>query len=420
MEQEHDHFKAGLFVIAGIVLAILIIFTLADLNRLFEQQQMIQVYYPLDEGLQGLKEGAIVTLGDQPIGSVTLIEDKIEESEDGALRVVGKMITASIPERYDIFRNAIIELKAPLIGSGTWLNIRSVGEESPYTESTPITGRIAGSTQVQELIRETGIGSEQRQQIGNIIANVEAVTAVLRDDLPAITQTANQMMSNANTAANDLKETAIKLRHVTDHIEQRSADWVNRIDRMTLSAEQALASAQNLVQDKDAALRQSVDNVYQVTQTLRDKTVVQITGALDQAIVAIENFRQTSDHLKTFVVGQRPILELALANAKLTTDQLKLAAIEIRRQPWRLLYQPDDEEVHADNLYDAARSFALAASTLQATAQSLQTLSGDQTVNPQQVKNTLDYLESVFTKFEDAEAVFWDALKNTSTKPHPR
>ena len=102
------------------------------------------MYYPLEEGLQGLKEGAVVTLGDQPIGSVTLIEDKIVESEDGALRVVGKMITTSIPKRYDIFHNAIIELKAPLIGSGTWLNIRRVGEGSQYTGSTPITGRIAG------------------------------------------------------------------------------------------------------------------------------------------------------------------------------------------------------------------------------------------------------------------------------------
>jgi len=420
MEQERDHFKAGLFVVAGIVLTILVIFTLTDLDRLFEQQQTIKVYYSLDEGLQGLKEGAVVTLGDQPIGSITLIEDEIEESEDGALRVVGKMITASIPKRYVIFRNAIIELKAPFIGSGTSLNIRSVGEKILYTESTPITGQIAGSTQVQELIRETGIGSEQRQQIGNIIANIEALTAVLRDDIPAITKTANQMMSNANTAANDLKETAIKLRHVTDHIEQRSTDWVHRIDQMTLSAQQTLATTHNLVRDKDATLRQSIDNVYQVTQAFKDKTVVQITSALDQAIAAIENFKQTSDHLKAFVVGQRPILERAMANAKLTTDQLKLATIEIRRQPWRLLYQPDDEEIHTDNLYDAARSFALAASTLQATAQSLQALSGDQTMNPQQVKNTLDYLESVFTKFEDAEAVFWDALKNTSAKPHPR
>ena len=420
MEQERDHFKAGLFVIAGIVLTILVIFTLTDLNKLFEQQQTIKVYYPLDEGLQGLKEGAVVTLGDQPIGSITLIEDKIEESKNGNLRVVGKMITASIPKRYIIFQNAIIELKAPLIGSGTSLNIRSVGEKTPYTENIPITGQIAGSIQVQELIRETGIGNEQRQQIGNIIANIEALSAILRNDIPVITNTAKQMMSNANTVTNDLKETAIKLRHVSDHIEQHSGDWVDRIDQMTLSAQQTLATTHNLVRDKDVTLRQSVDNVHHVTQAFKDKTVVQITDALDRAIAAIENFRQTSDHLKGFVVGQRPILERAMANAKLTTDQLKLATIEIRRQPWRLLYQPDDEEIHTDNLYDAARSFALAASTLQATAESLQTLSGDQTMNQQQVKNTLDYLESVFTKFEDAEALFWDALQNTSTKPPPR
>lgn len=419
MKQERDHFKAGLFVIAGIALAILVIFTLADLDRLFEQQQTIRVYYPLDDGLQGLKSGATVTLGDQPVGNVTLIENKIDQGENGTLRVVGKMVTASIPKRYNIFRNAIIELKAPLIGSGTWLNIRSVGEGDLYTGDTPINGQIAGSAQVQELIKETGIGTEQRQQIGQIIANIEAVTEVLREDIPTITDSAKQMMANANTVANDLKEAASKLRYVSTEIERRSTDWLDRLDRISISADQALTTASNLVRDKDAALRQSVDNVHQVTQAFKDKTVVQITDALDRAIVAIENFKQTSDNLKAFVVGQRPVLERAMANAKLTTDQLKLAAIEVRRQPWRLLYEPDDHEIHTDNLYDAARSFALAASILQSTSQSLQALSANQTINQQQVKNSLDYLESVFTKFEAAEAVFWDALKKTSTRSSP-
>jgi hypothetical protein len=52
--------------------------------------------------------------------------------------------------------------------------------------------------------------------------------------------------------------------------------------------------------------------------------------------------------------------------------QLKLAAVEVRHSPWKLLYQPKPGEVAHENLYGAARSFATATEDLRAASASLQ------------------------------------------------
>ena len=110
------------------------VFVLADLGRYLEKKQTVKVYFRLVDGLQGLKKGAAVTLGDQLIGAVISIQDRIKADQQGSMRVVGKEVDAQIPKRYDIYQNAVIELKAPLIGSGTSLNIRSVGQGDRYDD----------------------------------------------------------------------------------------------------------------------------------------------------------------------------------------------------------------------------------------------------------------------------------------------
>ena len=155
-----------------------------------------------------------------------------------------------------------------------------------------------------------------------------------------------------------------------------------------------------------------MDQVHDVTKSLRDRTIHQIDEVMLKANAALGNFKMTSSRIKSFVAGHRPVMERALANAQLTTDQLKLAAIEVRRSPWRLLYKPGDDELETDNLYDAARSFAQAAGALDATVMSLQAIIADPSGDNEQIQEMLDHLEALFTKFEQTERVFWDSLKS--------
>lgn len=415
MNRERENLKAGLFVTGGVILVMAVVFVLADFNRFLEQKQTVKVYFQLMDGLQGLKTGASVTLGDQSIGDVVAIQDKIEADQQGAMHVVGKVVEARIPKRYDLYQNALIELKAPLIGSGTALNIRSVGQGERYTADQTLVGSIAGTPQVQELVREAGIQEQQRQQIRNVIASFDAIATTLRQEVPQMTQAVQALLADAQVAAYNLKQVVADAQTVVGGAKDRYTLWLDRIDRLTDSADQSFAAIHDLVRDKEKSLRVAIDNLHHVTEVAKEKTMVQVAQTLDKASEALANLKLTTQQLQTFVVGQRPVLERTLANTRLASDQLKLAAIEVRRSPWRLLYEPDDKELDTDNLYDAARSFALAAGVLDSTTQSLQALAVEGAVADQeQFRKMLDHLEAVFAKFQNTETVFWDAIAKHS------
>src|SRR5262245_10016886 len=102
MAQKRDNVKAGLFVFVGIVLALVVVFVLSYFESLLEKRKPIEVSFALSDGLLGLKKGASITLGDQPIGEVSGIRDTLDANG----RVTGKVVTASIPSKYNIYEDA--------------------------------------------------------------------------------------------------------------------------------------------------------------------------------------------------------------------------------------------------------------------------------------------------------------------------
>ena len=54
-------------------------------------------------------------------------------------------VVASVPRRYRLHQDAVFELEAPMIGSGTKLNIRDVGRGEPYDPTMSIDGSVAAS-----------------------------------------------------------------------------------------------------------------------------------------------------------------------------------------------------------------------------------------------------------------------------------
>lgn len=416
MAQERENIWAGLFVLLGIALALVVVFTLADFDRLFAKQQTIKVSYRVADGLMGLKEGATVTIGDQPIGEVTAINDAPADAEG---RVVEQIVAFTIPQRYKIFKDAVVELNAPPLGSGTKLNIKSVGSKIAY-DGQPLEGKQAGSPLTRNLARDAGIGDRQREQIGQIIDNVTNITTELRGNLPRIMSSiqtaldkAQPVVEGASGAVADLQTALHDAKELVAEVRKRSELWMNNIDTITNKGGSSLTRVDKLLEDKDPDIRKAVDNVRDITQQAKDKTMVQVTELLDRTNVSVENVKKSTEELRAFVTGQRPVLERLMANLQLSSDQLKLATIEIRRSPWRLLYTPEEKELETDNLYDAARSFALAAGTLDAATQSLQSVVQKNPENKEKIEKMVEHLEALFKRFDEAETEFWKQLKRS-------
>jgi len=484
MNPQRDNVKAGLFLLVGLALAVTAVIVLSDFSGMFARYQNVRVYYALSDGLQGLKPGARVTLGGQPVGEVAEITDYAAQGGDG--RIVGAVITIEMPARIKLYWNARIELEKPPLGSNTTMNIASVGAGKPYdpeavialtelVEHYPhlqpqpsdnemvkqqrieeagrqlallppgtIPGRIAGSALTEGFARDIGIADRQRQEIQDIIKNTQVITsdfrnfsaalgkrgetfassfdniadltAGLRKDVPPIMASAQQtvdkvggVVDDARAAVADLRKAAEDVRVVIAQTRQHSEIWLAHIDAVAKNADEAVAQLHALIKDKDPVVRAALDNLAAVAKTASEKTMKQVEEALNSGSQAMKNLEKGTAGLRMFIDEQRPVLARAFANAGLTTAQLKLAAIEIRRSPWRLLYEPGDKELETDSLYDAARSFALAASTLDSAAQGLRAVAQDPQ-NKEQVKPMLDHLEALFGKYKLAEEKFWKAL----------
>jgi ABC-type transporter Mla subunit MlaD len=92
--------------------------------------------------------------------------------------------------------------------------------------------------------------------------------------------------------------------------------------------------------------------------------------------------QQAIADVDALLAEQRPNIRKAMANMRLTSDQLKLASIEVRSQPWRLLHEPDTKELATQVLYDATRSYAAAASDVRAASEALSQVSLAQRAGP--------------------------------------
>ena len=145
------------------------------------------------------------------------------------------------------------------------------------------------------------------------------------------------------------------------------------------------------------------------SQTLEKVDALLQTGGegLTQAVAAIERM-QTDYEAWSVDLGD------VLGNASLASQQLKLATIEIRRSPWKLLYRPTPDELEHELLYEAARSFAVAAADLKAASESTQRmldrhgerLSGDEELLDRVRSNLLEPLD----RYESAQQRLFDVL----------
>jgi ABC-type transporter Mla subunit MlaD len=417
MSRDRNNLKAGLFVVLGMALLLVVIFTLADFSRYFIQLQTAETQFSIADGLNGLKVGAEVTIADVTAGAVTAIDDILE----GGV-IVGKKVAFTIPARYKLHENARIELNTPPLGSGTKLNIASFGFDTGQPGfkgagwhyepgDPPIPGGIAPSQLADDFVKKLGIEDQQRRQIQNIIANVEKLSAALAADVPALTESLRKQTPDILAKVND----------IVSQVHTHSPAWWKNVDGLLAGGDKAVASLNAILEENRPVLASALKhadvtlaNAEEISSNVRQQTLAKINTALDTANKAVEDVYDMTGNLKSLVAAQRPVLERAIANARLVSDQLKLAAIEIRRSPWRLMYSPTNQELESDNIYDAARSFATAADALNSTADSLQAVldrygSRVQADDPN-FKLMLDALRQTFEKFAQAEKQFFNAL----------
>jgi len=422
--QHRSDLRSGLFIVISFGLMVGIIVGIKGLATLFEPGQTRRITFSLVDNLAGLRVGDEVRVGGFKVGTIKDIDVTNARSSDpkNPPQIV---VTFMMPKKYSVRTDAKVGIDGTLTGQ-SWVNFQSLGSpgapELAPDQSLPglpsPMGQIfaTAATMLPEV--QAAVGDLRRQTLPRVNSLLDDVK---RDTVPRV-----------NTAVDKFAQTADSFKNTGNEATALVKDFRGPVIQKYHQVADALIEAMhkfgNLFGDITGDTRTSIANIAAVTTSFKDKvppilekldaTLGKATGTMDQVNSAMKdiqatvaNTRDFTGSLKNVLSGNRGKLEGMIASLKTTSDNLKNASAEIRRSPWRLLYQPKEGELENLAIYDAARQFAEGANDLNDAAGALRDALKDKDLPQDQLQKLLDRVDQSFNNFNHVEQKLWTSVK---------
>ncbi len=410
--ETRQNLTAGAFVISGVVLAVATLVIIQQLT--LTPQATYRVRFTVEEGVGGISAGSAVQVGGLPRGTVTAV---IPVFDDGRLVAIEAGIEIDRTIRFS--SDATVLRMSPLLGTVGFLNFTNLGggpgsaviEPGGTIDASPSPGMLA-----------TIVGGENAADVGDVISNVQRLSVLLGDEVP---RDYNEFV----------RPSLADVRTVVGDVAQRWPTWSGEISTTLANAVQASAALVAGIDDARSLVdkaREPIDGVAQLVRTnapnvesilaeaknvseqadilvknLNEEAMPRLLGVLGSAQSALDDVEAMLGSLRPEVARQIPQIRTMLTDLREASSELKLSMIEIRRNPWRLLYQPTSEVVAHENLYDAARTFTIAAADLKVAGESLQqVLASDPQAladDPELARAIREDLGDQLRRYEDAQ-----------------
>lgn len=422
MKSASNNFLAGLFTIAGIVGFVFIVLTLSGMSAFTTSRTRYVVRFTLTDGARGLKNGSDVSVGGQSVGQVKKVTFAVNEQTGAA---EGVDVHIAVDSSIALFKDATVYQIKPLLGDVSVMDIPSVG--------TPAAGKMAAGELIKgqiappSFLTQAGYGDEQRNQLQQILSR----GAEISTDIKKITGTVSTQIEPTMKTVTD---TATDVRQVAADVKTRVNEWSPRIDTTLKNIEQFsadlsasrrlldeglekakvfISDIQSVVRDNRPRIDNTIKNVDELTTKANTELYQQVQVTLGDAQKGLKEFSQAGQRVNALMAEQTPEIRLSIANARLASDQLKLLMTEVRRNPWRLLYQPGKKELERELMYDAARSYAEAVSELRGASASLESITaaaeregGGSGITREHLAEIQKTMQDSFAKYKQAEDKF--------------
>ncbi|MGN6625806.1 MAG: MlaD family protein [Tepidisphaeraceae bacterium] len=374
MATDQNAFKAGLFILASVGLGAGILVAIRGTGSWFEPMRDVRAAFTLDQNLGGLKAGDPARVGGLDQGRV--------KSIDFIPGVQGKPphfeVHFSLPEKYDLRTDAVVQVEQGLTGTAD-LNISDFGKGEKWQNAAPLAGK---PSQFSALL---ALGSEG----GGLIADLRGKIGPAYEKYANIADRAGDFLGQAkaavakvDTAVGDTRDriapTLDNLKVASATLRERLPDSIDRANRLLNEASDTLGDVRHAMKDVQAAATNTKDATAEARSLLiRNHTKV------DNIVDSLRN----------------------------TSINLEGTSEEVRRSPWRLLYQPNKDELNNLNLYDSARLFARAAGELNDAAGAVRDAARDPAVDQKQLQAVLSDLQRTFAKYREVEDTLWRDVK---------
>lgn len=412
---------AGVFIVASLVLAVVMAFTLASISGLGPTTPY-KVRFSVQDGAVGLKKGSDVQLGGQLVGKVTKVELAKAPGPDGTMNPEGIDVSVELLKDLVLYKDAKFSLERPLLGSLTTINIWSVGDASGKAGRLEPGQTIKGGLAPPSFLAQAGIGPDVINKIPEMISdardtlhNFKELTETNRPKIDETVENIRQVSAEVRGKAGDWTKAGDRIVANAENFSQRLGPWMDKADGAVADAKAFSEGLDKALSDNRPKIDQIIGNAAEVTERFKTQTMDRVDAAVAAGKDALEEFRTLAMNVGGLVTEEKPNIEKMLANARLATDQLKLAMVEIRAQPWRLLYRPSKKETEQELLYDSARAYATAVSDLRATSESLSAVleaahSGASPEQAKEIEALRTRLREKFQKYDQVERDLLDRM----------
>ena len=296
MQLQRNEVLTGLLVVA--TLAVLTgILVLLGAPGLFRPLTTYKIYF---DNAAGIKLGAPVLLAGRKIGQVAKLYSPVSKEESERALEVGRSLRAAEPNpapekppRYEVRIDVQVDRSAQLYrdSKARMITLGLLGEVAiDFTEGTEASGR-ANSGEI--------FAGERVPDFGEAIARMLDIIA------PVATE--------ATATFKQLELTAENLSHITDE---------NSELNLALTQFKTFGEHLNQLTSPESALSLSLTNLKQLTSDLTKN---------DNIAVTLQNFRTSSEKLKSTLSSLGPSLQASAENVKEATATLK-------SEPWRLVW----------------------------------------------------------------------------------
>jgi len=392
--KKHNELAAGIFVILALVVLVGVVIWLGGSGILRPARQKAVFYVNERAGSLGLATGGFVKIGDDQVGKIANI--RFDPAGARTLYVV-----EIERDDFTVHADGKARVAAGLVGGAELVILSRGTEDKPLAdEANPI--EIAGGLD---------------QTMSDLSSAVSKLNEVIQAELQAGNEGAilfkvHEVLDSLRSATASVADIATRIRAETD---KESDEALLRKIHLTMD------NLKDMTDDAKPKVGDALTDVREVTRKMRqytEKDVADVLAKLREANTNIlkitTDFSTVSGQAKQLVMMHRDNIDEMIDNMVHVSTNLKAASKEIRRNPWRLLYKPEEKEIDSANIRAAARSFAEGAAQLD---QALAKMTGLAKAQPEGIASddpTLqkirEQLEQTFENFSKAEAALWKEL----------
>ena len=426
--QRENNVKAGIFVLIALAVGITVIFILGDLwNKFFgPPANTYHVSFTVVDGVGYLGTGSVVRVGGIDVGFVESVTLDTEQNP-----IEGVDVVFTVPSDVALYSNATVSVVSGLISSESAISISSVGWDEAV-RPTGVSGQAGTRLANGDSLIGTSaggmlgsmLGAEASARLTEILNSVADISGRLRVDGALLDWALGQgPAEDVTTSIAELEALFGRLR-VDWEGEDGHGGWSKDISEVMDKAEEfarIVETVDAFVVENEAAFNSIVANANATMSVIRSESVPQLNTMLQQGEEAILDARKALGEINAHLPLWSDRIGTLLADLNLAGQQLDLLLQEVRNAPWRLLYQPSEQAVSNELLYEASRNFLFGAADLKSASASLdrvlQAGGAELPADDRALQVVRDNLAEAVTRYEQAQRQLADILHGNTTPP---